>query len=142
MKKYLLFSLFFTGIVIFSGGQALAGQSGVLSADQASPVITAVNPSTVYIGDQVEIDGQNFGVADDPNLSKHETTIFYDWSNWDEHMEWIATAPVEKIVAWVEEIEGYSRSQAASTLGSIKSKRKSKSSRENGKLGGRPKKVK
>jgi hypothetical protein len=32
--------------------------------------------------------------------------------------------------------------KAASTLGSIKSERKSKSSAENGKLGGRPKKIK
>ena len=35
-------------------------------------------------------------------LKPFEATIFYDWPNWDEHLEWIATAPVAEIVDWAE----------------------------------------
>jgi hypothetical protein len=38
-------------------------------------------------------------------LKQHESTIFYDWPNWDEHMEWIATAPVSEILDWAETVE-------------------------------------
>ena len=41
-------------------------------------------------------------VAQSPRLQKYEATIFYDWPNWDEHMQWIATAPVKEIVDWAE----------------------------------------
>jgi len=46
--------------------------------------------------------------------------------------------------SWVfkEPIDGISPSYAARLLGSIKTPKKAKASRENGKLGGRPKKVK
>jgi len=77
-------------------------------------------------------------VADNPELTKHEETIFYDWSNWDEHMEWVATAPIEKIVSWAREIEGYSKSQAASTLRAIPSELRSQRSRDNGKAPVKP----
>jgi hypothetical protein len=35
-----------------------------------------------------------------PELAVYEDIIFYDWPNWDEHLEWVATAPVEEIVQW------------------------------------------
>lgn len=39
-------------------------------------------------------------VSDTPELSEYEDIIFYDWPNWDEHLAWVATAPVEEIVQW------------------------------------------
>ena len=44
-------------------------------------------------------------VKSTPTLQKFAETIFYDWPNWDEHMEWIATAPVKEIVDWAETVE-------------------------------------
>ena len=46
-----------------------------------------------------------------PDLKTHEATIFYDWPNWEEHMEWVATAPVEEIVDWAEQIENADEAQ-------------------------------
>lgn len=43
-------------------------------------------------------------VARSPKLQQYEATIFYDWPNWDEHMQWIATAPVKEIVDWAEQV--------------------------------------
>lgn len=43
-------------------------------------------------------------VADTPELNVFEDIIFYDWPNWDEHMEWVAIAPVAEIVNWAEVI--------------------------------------
>jgi hypothetical protein len=37
-----------------------------------------------------------------PELQKYEDIIFYDWSNWDEHIEWVATAPIDEIVDWAK----------------------------------------
>lgn len=39
-------------------------------------------------------------------LQAYESIIFYDWPNWDEHLEWIATAPIKEIVNWAEVVEG------------------------------------
>ena len=44
-------------------------------------------------------------VSDTPELEAHHETIFADWPEGDEHYEWIATAPVAKIVDWAEAIE-------------------------------------
>lgn len=46
-------------------------------------------------------------VARNPQLNKHKDTIFYDWPNWNEHIEWIATGPVSSIIAWAEAVESY-----------------------------------
>jgi hypothetical protein len=45
-------------------------------------------------------------VSETPELDEWSDVIFYDWWNWDEHMEWIATAPVAEIVDWAETVEG------------------------------------
>ena len=37
-----------------------------------------------------------------PELREYEDIIFYDWSNWDEHIEWVATAPIDEIVDWAK----------------------------------------
>ncbi|HEU4752218.1 MAG TPA: hypothetical protein VFU47_03845 [Armatimonadota bacterium] len=37
----------------------------------------------------------------------------YDWSNEDEHMEWVATAPEAELVAWAETIRRDERSEQA-----------------------------
>jgi hypothetical protein len=34
----------------------------------------------------------------------------YDWSNMDEHLAWVATAPEAEIVAWAENIRRDERS--------------------------------
>lgn len=44
-------------------------------------------------------------VRETPELDAIEDTIFYDWPNWTEHMQWIATAPVAEIVDWAETVE-------------------------------------
>lgn len=44
-------------------------------------------------------------VAKSPKLQQYEATIFYDWPNWDEHMTWIATAPIAGIVDWAEAVK-------------------------------------
>jgi len=81
-------------------------------------------------------------VAENSDLLQHEEAIFYDWSNWDEHMDWVATASIQEIVSWAVNIEGFSQANAALLLGrkggSAKSERKAKSSAANGRLGGRP----
>jgi hypothetical protein len=46
-------------------------------------------------------------VNDTPELKTHSDTIFYDWNNWDEHVEWVATAPIEEIIEWAAMVEGY-----------------------------------
>jgi hypothetical protein len=46
-------------------------------------------------------------VENTPELGSHDTTIFYDRPNWDEHMEWIATAPVAEILNWAETVEAH-----------------------------------
>lgn len=43
-------------------------------------------------------------VSEIPELDEISETIFYDWPNWDEHMRWIATAPVAEIVDWAETV--------------------------------------
>lgn len=69
-------------------------------------------------------------------LSQHEATIFYDWPNWDEHMEWIATADAVEIVEWARTVSG--KSLAAVALRAIPSAKRAAASRANGKRGGRP----
>lgn len=44
-------------------------------------------------------------VNNTPELAAHEDTIFADWPNWTEHMQWIATAPASEIIEWAEGIE-------------------------------------
>ena len=44
-------------------------------------------------------------VSETPELDAVSDTIFYDWPNWSEHMQWIATAPIAEIVDWAETIE-------------------------------------
>ncbi len=48
-------------------------------------------------------------VSATPELAAHQDIIFYDWSNWDEHMTWIATAPIAEIVSWAEATERAAR---------------------------------
>jgi len=37
-------------------------------------------------------------------LDEYADEIWYDWPNWGEHVDWIATAPVSEIVAWAKSI--------------------------------------
>lgn len=39
------------------------------------------------------------------NLAKYESVIFYDWPNWNDHMEWVATAPESEIIDWAQSVE-------------------------------------
>lgn len=80
-------------------------------------------------------------VANDAALAAHAETIFYDWPEGDEHLEWIATAPISEIVDWAETVEAFGDSRAASSLGRRTSKRKADAARANGRKGGRPRKA-
>ena len=42
-------------------------------------------------------------VDDTPELEQYRDVIFYDWREPD-HLEWIATAPIQEIVDWASEI--------------------------------------
>jgi len=44
-------------------------------------------------------------VENTPEFKKIADVIFCDWDNWDEHMEWIATAQVNEIIDWAETVE-------------------------------------
>jgi hypothetical protein len=44
-------------------------------------------------------------VANTPELKKVSDTIFADWPNWDEHLEWVTSAPVAEILDWVESMK-------------------------------------
>lgn len=38
-------------------------------------------------------------------LDSWSDIIFYDWPNWTEHMQWIATAPIVDIVDWAATVD-------------------------------------
>ena len=38
-------------------------------------------------------------------LYEHRDVIFYDWPNWEEHLEWVLHAPVPEILDWIEDIK-------------------------------------
>ena len=35
-------------------------------------------------------------------LRQFSGIIFSDWPNWEEHMEWVATATVAEIISWAK----------------------------------------
>lgn len=39
-----------------------------------------------------------------PELEQYRDVIFYDWPEGDEHLEWIAAAPIAEIVDWAETV--------------------------------------
>lgn len=77
-------------------------------------------------------------------LKAHKESIFYDWPNWDEHLEWIVSAPESEIIDWAKSIEGFAGEKGASEFhkkgGSTTSDAKAAASRANGHKGGRPRK--
>ena len=44
-------------------------------------------------------------VQDTPQLQPYRDVIFYDWPEGDEHLNWIATAPLAEIVDWAETVQ-------------------------------------
>ena len=44
-------------------------------------------------------------VRSSPRLREHFETIFYDWSEGEEHYQWVAEAPFMEIVDWAQGIE-------------------------------------
>lgn len=44
-------------------------------------------------------------VANSAALAAHAETIWADWDNMDEHIEWVVTAPEAEIIEWCETIE-------------------------------------
>ena len=43
-------------------------------------------------------------------LSPYNSIIFYEsWADWDEHLEWVATAPTAEIVSWAAGIDACDR---------------------------------
>ena len=45
-------------------------------------------------------------IADNPTLEPYRTTILYDWPEGNEHLDWVASAPVDEILDWAQTIEG------------------------------------
>jgi len=43
-------------------------------------------------------------VQDTPELQQYRDVIFADWPEGDEHLQWIASAPLAEIVSWASEI--------------------------------------
>jgi hypothetical protein len=57
-------------------------------------------------------------VAASETLNAHRDLLLdYDWSNADEHAEWVATAPESEILSWVETIRRDERAGAGPVLG-------------------------
>ena len=46
-------------------------------------------------------------VLDTPELAAHESVIMADWTEGDEHWQWIATATIDEIVSWAEHVEAH-----------------------------------
>lgn len=40
-----------------------------------------------------------------PELEQYEDILIYSWDNFDEHAEWVATAPVAEIIDWAETVK-------------------------------------
>ena len=81
-------------------------------------------------------------VMNRPSLARHSDFILADWNEGDEHLQWVIKSSVHEILEWVianQDKSKISSSDAGALLGSMKSKKKSKSSAANGKHGGRPK---
>ena len=43
-------------------------------------------------------------VAETAELAPFAHIIFTDWPNWDEHLEWVVSAPTEEILDWAETV--------------------------------------
>ena len=69
--------------------------------------------------------------------SREEDFILADWPEGNEHLNWLLTATRKEIWDWIPS-EITAITSAASALGSVKTAKKSATSRTNGKLGGRP----
>lgn len=41
-------------------------------------------------------------VENSRQLKPYADIIFADWPNWDEHMKWVAVAPIRKIISWAK----------------------------------------
>lgn len=41
-------------------------------------------------------------VSHENRLTPYAAYIWYDWPNWEEHLEWLATAELDDIVTWCE----------------------------------------
>ena len=40
-------------------------------------------------------------ISDTPELEPYRSVLIeYDWPNWEEHIEWVATGDVEEILDW------------------------------------------
>ena len=44
-------------------------------------------------------------VNDNEQLAQYKDVLIeYDWDNYDEHIEWVATANIDEIIDWCQEI--------------------------------------
>jgi len=44
-------------------------------------------------------------IHDNPELEEYRDLLIENlWDNQDEHLDWVATAPISEIVAWAEDI--------------------------------------
>ena len=40
-----------------------------------------------------------------PELEPYRDTLLYDWNDGDEHLDWVASAPVDELVSWAKLVE-------------------------------------
>ena len=83
----------------------LVAQCGYSLRDVISIAIEKLHTEKIY-----EVNKMNYEtkarerVRNTPELNAVRDVIFYDWGDWDNHMEWIATAPVAEILDWAETV--------------------------------------
>ena len=54
-------------------------------------------------------------VQDTSELQLYRDVIFADWPEGDEHLEWVASAPVAEIVRWAQQIERATQNERDAT---------------------------
>lgn len=60
-----------------------------------------------------------YRVEHTPALAPYTDVLLYDWTEGDEHWEWVRTAPIAEIVDWAETVEANVRQAAAGDADAI-----------------------
>lgn len=66
--------------------------------------ISAAEPGTQEYTDALW-EQARYHVEHNPRLQPHADIILGDWTEGDEHLEWVYSAHPDEVLAWAEEIE-------------------------------------